>query len=79
MSDPATLFAVIWYTPLSSRVMLAIVKLVALTVNLVSVMVTPSLVNVMLSFVGGGLASMDKESLRCSPSVGVRVAVVGEN
>ena len=69
--DPATLLAVIWYTPLSSRVMSAIVKLVAVTVNLVSVMGTPFLVNVMLPFVAGGLASMEKETVSCSLSVGV--------
>ena len=59
---PATLLAIIWYTPLSSRVISAIVKLVALTMNLVSVTVTPFLVNVMLSFVVGGLASKEKKS-----------------
>ena len=74
---PTTLLAVIWYTPLSSRVTSAIVKLVAVTVNLVSVTSVP--LNVMLSMVGVGLASMERESMNWSPSVGVAVAVVGEN
>ena len=49
--DPATLLAVIWYSPLSSRVTLAIVKLVAVTVNLVSVTGALFLVSVMLLLV----------------------------
>ena len=77
VSDPATLLAVIWYTPLSSRVMSAIVKLVVFTVNLVSVMSTPFLVSAMLSTVG--LASIGREKMNSCPSVGVVVAVVGEN
>ena len=75
--DPATLLAVICYTPLSLQVTSAIVKLAAVTVNLVSLTIVPS--NVMLSMVGGGLASMENESMNWSPSVGVTVAVVGEN
>ena len=77
VSDPATLLAVIWYTPLSLRVTSAIVKLVIVTVNLVSLTSVP--LNVMLSMVGGGLASMERENMNWSPSVGVAVAVVGEN
>ena len=79
VSDPTTLLAVTWYSPLSSRVTLAIVKLVAVTVNLVSVTGALFLVSVMLSLVRGGLASMAKETVNCSPSVGVAVAVAGEN
>ena len=77
--DPATLLAVTWYSPLSSRVTLAIVKLVAVTVNLVSVMGAPFLVSVMLSTVAGGLPLSGREKVSCSPSVGVAVAVAGEN
>ena len=79
VSDPATLLAVIWYSPLSSRVTSATVKLVVVTVNLVSVTGEPLLVSVMVSLVGGGLASMEKEKTNCPPSVGVAVAVEGEN
>ena len=79
VSDPTTLLAVIWYSPLSLRVTLAIVKLVVVTVNLVSVTGAPLLVSVMLSLVGGGLASMEKEVVSCPPSVGVAVPVEGEN
>ena len=78
VSDPTTLLAVIWYSPLSSRVMLAIVKLVAVTVNFVSVMGALLLVSVMLSM-GGGLAPSGREKVKWSPSVGVAVAVAGEN
>ena len=77
VADPATLLAVIWYSPLSLRLMSAIVRLVVVTVTLVSVTSEPF--NVTLSTVGGGLASMEKESVSCSPSVGVAVAVEGEN
>ena len=76
--DPATLLAVTWYFPLSSRVTLAMVKLVAVTVNLVSVTGALFLVSVMLSL-GGGLALSGREKVKWSPSVGVAVAVVGEN
>ena len=79
VSDPATLLAVIWYTPLSSRVMPAIVKLVAVTVNLVSVTVTPFLVSAMSLLVGNGLASSEREKVNSCPSVGVAVAAFGEN
>ena len=79
VSDPATLLAVIWYSPLSARVTPAIVKLVVVTVNLVSVTGAPLLVSVMLSLVGGGSASMEKEIMSCPPSVGVAVAAEGEN
>ena len=77
VADPATLLAVIWYSPLSLRVTSAIVRLVVLTVTLASVMGVPLLVSVML--LGGGLTSMEKESVSCPPSVGVAVAVEGEN
>ena len=77
VSDPATLLPVIWYTPLSLRVTSAIVKLVAVTVNLVSLTSVP--LNVMLSMVEGGLASREKETMSCPPSVGVAVTVVREN
>ena len=77
VADPATLLAVILYSPLSSGVTSAIVRLVVVTVTLVSVTSEPF--NVMLPMVGGGLASMEKESVSCSPSVGVAVAVEGEN
>ena len=77
VADPATLLAVIWYSPLSARVTSAIVRLVVVTVTLVSV--TSELFNITLSMVGGGLASMEKESVSCPPSVGVAVAVEGEN
>ena len=79
LADPATLLAVIWYSPLSLRVTSAIVRLVVVTVTLASVTGEPLLVSVMLSLEGGGLASMEKESVSCSPSVGVAVAVEGEN
>ena len=69
LSDPATLLAVVWYTPLSSRVMSAIVKLVAVTV--------PFLDNVMLSTLE--LASSGREKVNSCPSAGVVVAVVHEN
>ena len=77
VADPATLLAVIWYSPLSARVTSAIVRLVVVTVTLVSMTSEPF--NVMLSMVGGGLASMEKKSVSCPPSVGVAVAVEGEN
>ena len=79
VAEPATLLAVIWYSPLSPRVTPAIVKVVVVTVTLVSVMGVSLLVSVMLSLEGGGLASMEKESVSCPPSVGVSVAVEGEN
>ena len=79
VADPATLLAVIWYSPLSPRVTSAIVKVVVVTVTLVSVMGVSLLVSVMLPLEGGGLASMEKESVSCSPSVGVSMAVEGEN
>ena len=79
VADPATLLAVIWYSPLSPRVTPAIVKVVVVTVTLVSVMGVSLLVSVMLSLEGGGLASMEKESVSSPPSVGVAVAVEGEN
>ena len=79
VSDPATLLAVIWYTPLSLRVMSAIVKLVAVTVNLVSVTSTPFLVSVISLLAGGGLASSGREKVNGCSSVGVAVAAVGEN
>ena len=79
VADPATLLAVIWYSPLSPRVTSAIVRLVVLTVTLGSVTSVPLLVGVMLSLEGGGLASMEKKSVSCPPSVGVAVAVEGEN
>ena len=79
VADPATLLAVILYSPLSLRVMLAIVRLVVVTVTLASVTGVPLLVSVMLSLEGGGLASMEKESVSCLSSVGVAVAVEGEN
>ena len=41
VADPATLLAVIWYSPLSPRVMSAIVKVVVVTVTLVSVTSEP--------------------------------------
>ena len=79
VADPTTLLVVIWYSPLSLQVTLAIVRLVVMTVTLASVTGVPLLVIVMLSLEGGGLASMEKESVSCSPSVGVAVAVEGEN
>ncbi len=79
VADPATLLAVIWYPPLSLRVTSAIVRLVVVTVTLASVTGEPLLVSVMLSLEGDGLASMEKESVSCPPSVGVAVAVEGEN
>ena len=79
VADPATLLAVIRYSPLSLRVTSAIVRLVVVTVTLVSVTGVPLLVSVMLSLVVGGLASMEKESVSCPPSVGVAVVVEGEN
>ena len=78
VADPTTLLAVIWYSPLSLRVTSAIVRLVVVTVTLASVTGVPLLLSVMLSMVGGGLASSEKESVSCSPSVGVAVAVEGE-
>ena len=74
VSDPTTLLAVIWYTPLSSRVTSAIVKLVAVTVNLMSVTSTLFLVKVMF---GGGFVLRLKWKVNCSPSVGVAVSMVG--
>ena len=53
VADPATLLAVIRYSPLSLRVMSAIVRLVVVTVTLVSVTDVPFLVKLMF---GGGLA-----------------------
>ena len=50
VADPATLLAVIWYSPLSLRVTSAIVRLVVVTVTLVSV--TSESFKVMLSMVG---------------------------
>ena len=79
VAEPTTLLAAIWYSPLSSRVTLAIVSLVVVTVTLASVMGVPLLVSVMLSLEGGGLASMEKEIVSCPPSVGVVVGVEGEN
>ena len=58
VSDPATLLAVIWYTPLSSRVTSAIV---VVTVNLVSVMGTPFLVSAISPLVGNGLAPSGRD------------------
>ena len=77
VADPATLLAVIWYSPLSLRVTSAIVRPVVMTVTRVSVTSEPF--NVTLSTVGRGVASMEKESVSCSFSVGVAVAVEGEN
>ena len=54
-----------------------IVRLVVVTVTLVSVTSEPF--NVTLSTVGRGVASMEKESVTCPFSVGVAVAVEGEN
>ena len=79
VADPTTLLAVIWYSPLSLRVTLAIVRFVVVTVTLASVTSVPLLVSVMLSVEGGGLASIEKESVSCPPSFGVAVAVEGEN
>ena len=79
VAEPATLLAVIRYSPLSSRVTSAIVRLVVVTVTLVSVTGVPLLVSVMLSLEAGGLASMENESVSCPPSAGVSVAVEGEN
>ena len=79
VADPATLLAVIWYSPLSLRVTSAIVRLEVVTVTLASVISALLLVSVMLSLEGGGLASMEKESVSSTPSVGVAVAVEGEN
>ena len=77
VSDPTTLLAVIWYSPLSSRVTLAIVKLAVVTVTLVSVTSVPF--NVTLSMVGSGLPSSERGNVNWSPSVSVAVAVEGEN
>ena len=74
VSDPTTLLAVIWYSPLSSRVTSAIVKLVVVTVNLASVAGAPLLVSVMF---GGGLALSEKEKVNRSPPFSVAVALVG--
>ena len=79
VADPATLLAVILYSPLSLRVRSAIVRLVVVTVTLGSVTGVPLLVSVMLSLEGSGLALMVKESVSCPPSVCVAVAVEGEN
>ena len=79
VADPATLIAVIWYSPLSPRVTSAIVRLVVVTVTLASVIGALLLVSVMLSLEGGGLASMEKVSVSSPPSVGVAVAVEEEN
>ena len=79
VADPATLLVVIWYSPLSLRVMPAIVRFVVVTVTLVSVTGVPLMVSIILSLEGGGLASMEKESVSCLPSVGVAVAVGREN
>ena len=76
VSDPATLLAVIWYSPLSLRVTSVIVTLAVVTVNLVSLTGTPLLVKLMF---GGGLALSIKRILNCSPSVGVAVIMVGVN
>ena len=67
------------YSPLSLRVTPAIVRLVVVTVTLASVTGVPLMVSVMLSLEGGGFALMEKESVSCPPSVGVAVAVDGEN
>ena len=75
VANPATLLAVIWYTPLSSRVTLAIVRLVVVTFAITSVTSEPF--NVIFSVVGRGLASM--KSMSCPPTVGVAVAVEGGN
>ena len=56
--------------------MLAIVKLVVVTVNLAAVTGAPLLVKVMF---GGGLALSIKRIVNCSPSVGVAVIMVGVN
>ena len=77
VADPATLLAVIWYSPLSSRVTSAIVRLVVVTVTLGSVTRTLFLVKVTLGSEGLPLSWKDKEN--CLPSVGVAVAVVGLN
>ena len=77
VSDPTILLAVIWYFPLSLRVTSAIVKLVMVTVILVSMTSVPF--NVILSMVGRGLATMERGNVNCSPSVSVAVAVDGEN
>ena len=53
VAEPATLLAVIWYSPLSLRVMSAIVRLVVVTVTLASVTGVPLLVSVKLSLVEG--------------------------
>ena len=53
VAEPATLLAVIWYSPLSPRVTPAIVKVVVATVALVSVTDVPLLVKLIF---GGGLA-----------------------
>ena len=79
VADPATLLAVIWYSPLSLRVTSAIVRLVVVTVTLASLTGVPILVSVMLSLEEGGLASMEKKSVSCTASVGVAMAVEGEN
>ena len=77
VSDPATLLAVIWYTPLSLRVTSAIVTLVTVTVIFGSLMGVPFLVNVILSTLE--LASSGREKVNSCPFVGVVVAVVHEN
>ncbi len=62
VADPATLLAVIWYSPLSSRVTSAIVRLVVVTVTLTSVTSVPPLVKLMF---GGGLALSWKGRVNC--------------
>ena len=48
VAGPATLLAVIWYSPLSLQMTSAIVRLVVVTVTLASVTAEPLLVSVML-------------------------------
>ena len=57
VADPATLLAVIWYSPLSLRVTSAIVRLVVETVTLTSVMSVPLLVKLMFEC---GLAGRER-------------------
>ena len=77
VSDPTTLLTVIWYSPLSSRVTSAVVKVVVVTVTLVSVTSAPF--NVTLSIVRRKLPSSERGNVNWSPSVDVAVAVEGEN
>ena len=77
VADPKTLLAVIWYSPLSLRLMSAIVKLVMVTVTFASVTSLPF--NVMLRMLGKGLASSERRNVNCSLSVGVEVAMGEEN